>query len=379
MRSRFHLKLRFLAITLFSLVIVGLSAMPLMCQESNAIAEQPATQDPETTLQTGAQAPGSTETSKEPVALLAEAKLLVDKGKASEAERAVRQYLEKNKDSAEGHFLLGYILFREIQESAGVKSGTGAAAYSEKTMDGADTSIRDSKARASLAEYTEGAKYHDPSALDLKIVALDYVLLGDYTNADHWLTRSLEWNPKDSESWYYLGRTKYNENRFAEAINAFEKCLQLDPKNVKAEDNLGLSYAGLGRNEEAAAAYQNAIAWQSHLLVKNSGPYINLGSLLLDANRPAEAISNLLQAAEISSRDSKAHELLARAYSHSDQLQNAQNEMEKAVELSPKSGPLHCMLAQIYKKEGMSAKAKPEFERCASLTGTHSSPETPRP
>jgi len=275
--------------------------------------------------------------------------------------------------------LLGYILFREIQESAGVKSGTGAAAYSEKTMDGADTSIRDSKARASLAEYTEGAKYHDPSALDLKIVALDYVLLGDYTNADHWLTRSLEWNPKDSESWYYLGRTKYNENRFAEAINAFEKCLQLDPKNVKAEDNLGLSYAGLGRNEEAAAAYQNAIAWQSHLLVKNSGPYINLGSLLLDANRPAEAISNLLQAAEISSRDSKAHELLARAYSHSDQLQNAQNEMEKAVELSPKSGPLHCMLAQIYKKEGMSAKAKPEFERCASLTGTHSSPETPRP
>jgi Flp pilus assembly protein TadD len=359
MLAWFQLSLLFRAISAFCLFLIVMAGMPLVCQEPGA--------------------PGSVETSKEPGALLAEAKLLADTGKASEAERVVRQYLEKNKNSAEGHFLLGYILFREVQESAGMKSGTGGAAYAEKIADGADTSIRDSKARASLAEYTEGAKYRDPSALDLKIVALDYVLLGDYTNADHWLTRSVEWNPKDSESWYYLGRTKYNENRFAEAIRAFEKCLQLDPKNVKAEDNLGLSYAGLGRNEEAATAYENAIAWQRHLLVKNSGPYINLGSLLLDANRPAEAISNLLQAVEISPRDSKVHELLARAYTHSDQLQNAQSEMEKAVELSPKSGPLHCMLAQIYKKEGMSSKAKPEFERCASLSGTHSSPETPRP
>lgn len=347
------------AISAFYLYFIGMAGMPLVCQEPGG--------------------PASAETSKESDAPLAKARSLADTGKASDAERAVREYLEKNKDSAKGHFLLGYILFREIQESAGVKSGTGAAAYAEKITDGADASIRDSKARASLAEYTEGAKYHEPGALDLKIVALDYVLLGDYANADHWLTRSLEWNPNDSESWYYLGRTKYNENRFAEAISAFEKCLQLDPKNVKAEDNLGLSYAGLGRNEEATAAYQNAIMWQSHLLIKNSGPYINLGSLLLDASRPVEAISNLLQAIEISPRDSKAHELLGRAYSHSDQLQKAQSEMEKAVELNPKSGPLHCMLAQIYKKEGMSEKAQPEFERCAALSGTHSSPETSRP
>src|SRR5207253_7946429 len=66
----------------------------------------------------------------------------------------------------------------------------------------------------------------------------------------------------DSEGWYYLGRTKYNENRFAEAISAFQQCLKLDPQNVKAEDNLGLSLAGLGRNEEAAVAYNQAIAWQ---------------------------------------------------------------------------------------------------------------------
>src|SRR5207253_6310161 len=66
-----------------------------------------------------------------------------------------------------------------------------------------------------------------------------------------------------SSDLYYLGRAKYNENRFAEAVNAFQQCLTLDSKNVKAEDNLGLSYAGLDRNEEAIVAYKNAIAWQS--------------------------------------------------------------------------------------------------------------------
>ena len=331
------------------------------------------------TPQPTSQSPGSAEILKEQDPRLAEAKLLAEKGMVSEAERAVRQYLDKNKDSAFGHFLLGYILFREIQESAGVKSGTPAAAYSEKVADGSDTGTREANAKASLAEYTEGAKYHDPSALDLKIVALDYVLLGDYPHADKWLTRSLAWNPKDSESWYYLGRTKYNENRFAEAVSAFEQCLKLDPKNVKAEDNLGLSFAGLGLNEEAATAYQTAIAWQAQLLVKNPGPYIDLGSLLLDENKTDEAISNLFQAVEISPRDSKAHETLGKAYARLDQLPKAQTELEKALELSPQSTNLHCMLAPVYRKQGLTEKAKLEFDRCAAMHVTHSSPEPPRP
>ena len=233
-------------------------------------------------------------------------------------------------------------------------------------------------AKASLAEFTAGAKFHDPSAADLKIVALDYVLLVDYPDADKWLTKMLEWAPNDSEGWYYLGRTKYNENRFAEAISAFQKCLKLDPKNVKAEDNLGLSFAGLGRNEEAAAAYKEAIAWQAQSLAKNPGPYIDLGSLLIDENRPQDAVTFLLQAVEIAPRESRAHELLGKAYTRVEEFPKAQAELQKAVELSPQTPNLHCMLAPIYRKQGLAEKAKAEYDRCAALTGTHSTPETPR-
>ncbi|HYK39813.1 MAG TPA: tetratricopeptide repeat protein [Candidatus Eremiobacteraceae bacterium] len=232
-------------------------------------------------------------------------------------------------------------------------------------------------AKASLAEFTSAAKFHDPSAADLKIVALDYVLLADYPDADKWLTKMLEWAPNDSEGWYYLGRTKYNENRFAEAINAFQKCLKLDPKSVKAEDNLGLALAGLGRNGEAAAAYDQAIAWQAESLTKSPGPYIDLGSLLIDQNRPQDAIANLLRAIEIAPRESRAHELLGKAYTRVEDFPKAQAELEKAIELSPQAPNLHCMLAPVYRKRGLAEQAKAEYERCATLTGTHSTPQTP--
>jgi Flp pilus assembly protein TadD len=232
-------------------------------------------------------------------------------------------------------------------------------------------------ARASLAEFTAGAKFHDPSADDLKTVAFDYVLLVDYPDADKWLTKMLEWAPNDSEGWYYLGRTKYNENRFAEAINAFQQCLKLDPKNVKAEDNLGLSFAGLGRNDEANAAYQQAIAWQAEFLVKNPGPYVDLGSLLVDENRPQDAVPFLLQAVEIAPRESRAHELLGKAYIRIEEFPNAQTELEKAIELSPQAPHLYCMLAPVYRKQGLAEKAKAAYERCATLTGSHSTPQTP--
>jgi Flp pilus assembly protein TadD len=232
----------------------------------------------------------------------------------------------------------------------------------------------------------------------LKIVALDYILLADYADADKWLTKMLEWTPSDSEGWYYLGRTKYNENRFDEAIHAFQRSLQLDPKNVKIEDNLGLAYAGLGRAEDAISAYQTAIAWQNEALqklnskkedpqtkesqtdaAKNPGPFIDLASLLLDQNRSTEAISYLHQAIEIGPRDSKAHELLGKAYSRLGQLPQAQAELETAIALAPRNPNLPCVLGPIYHKQGLTEKAKLQLDRCAALNGTHSSPETPRP
>jgi len=370
------------------LVLAALAAMQWIAPKS-ACAGSPQSA-PINTLDSARQnrAQASGRNSSEPLPpvdpILTEASSLADKGMPSEAERRVRQYLAGHPDSADAHFLLGHILFREIQAEARLDSQLAPpvqAPMGPKVLgaNSSDPKDRDEKAKASLAEFTTGAKNRVPTAADLKVVAFDYILLGDSLDADKWLTKMLEWAPNDSDGWYHLGRTKYSENRFAEAISAFQQCLKLDPKNVKAEDNLGLSLAGLGRNEEAAAAYQQAIAWQAQSTIKNPGPYIDIGSLLIDENRPQDALAFLLQVREIAPRDSRAHELLGKAYARLEELPKAQAELEKAIELSPQTPNLHCMLAPVYRKQGLAEKAKIEFDRCAAMAGSHSIPETPRP
>ncbi len=64
--------------------------------------------------------------------LVALSRSLLELGKSVDAERVTRQYLQVHKTSAEGHYLLGYILFKRQD------------------------------ATSSLAEYTEGAN-HGPA------------------------------------------------------------------------------------------------------------------------------------------------------------------------------------------------------------------------
>jgi Flp pilus assembly protein TadD len=103
-----------------------------------------------------------------------------------------------------------------------------------------------------------------------------------------------------------------------------------------------------------------------------------MGSLLIDENRPQEALTFLLPATEIAPRDSRAHELLGKAYMRVGELPKAQAELEKAIELSPETPNLHCMLAPVYRKQGLAEKAEVEYQRCAALTGSHSVSEAPR-
>ena len=164
-----------------------------------------------------------------------------------------------------------------------------------------------------------------------------------------------------------------NENRFEEAIAAFQQCLKLNSKDVKAEDNLGLSYEGLNRTEEAITAYRTAIAWQTDSPLKDPGPFLNLGSLLVDADRVEEGLPYLLAVVRLDPGDYRTHRQLGKAYMRLNQLEKARTELERAAELAPQNAPVHFLLAQVYRKLGWMDKAKTENDRYVALTGTSSS------
>ena len=296
---------------------------------------------------------------------LRDARSLLAQDRLPEAENAVRHYLAEHNASADGHFLLGLILFRKIRAEA--MERVAAFEHDDSASERSAQQFREENAKASLAEYTEGAKYRKPTASDLKVVALDYVLLGSYANASKWLALSVEEDPNDAEAWYFLGRAKYTENRFEEAIRAFERCLALEHRNVKAQSNLGLSYVGLNRVPEAQAAFLKAIEWQADAPRKDPEAYIGMGDLLVQQNRAAEAVPYLQQAVQIAPRESRAREKLGSAYLNLNQLAAAQDQVQSAIAFDPRSPSLHYLLGSIYRKQGQQEKAKAEFERFQTL------------
>ena len=306
---------------------------------------------------------------------LAEAKSFLQKGLLAEAEKATRQFLHSHADSAEGHYILGHILFDEVREKyVGEEKKEGENFRYSDTVDNPLVTMRDAKARESLAELSAGARYRAPGALDLKIVGLDYLLLKDLPSAEKWLTASTTLNPKDEQTWFYLGRTKYSQTKYSSAIEAFQHCLKLDPRNPTAEYNVGLSFEGLNQNDEAIQAYQNAIAWQEQNETKSPDSLVGLARLYLRQNQPENALPYLLQAVAAFPELSLAHEELGKAFSVLRRLHEAQEQLEKAVQLSPQKAPLRCLLGQVYQQEKMTAKAQSEFERCTALRTAESQP-----
>lgn len=282
---------------------------------------------------------------------LADVRDYITTGRLATAEQALHAYIAENPSSADAHFLLGYVMFRE------------------------------QRATDSLAEFTEGAKFRRPTADDLKIVASDYALLGAFGDADKWFTETVAEKPDDAEAWYLLGRTKYNESDFAAAASSFERSLQLKPGNIEAENNLGLCWKEQGQEDKARDAFKSAIEWQGSSPT-DAQPFLNLGTLMAESTDEPTLRGSLVYLAKaeaLAPNNPKVHETLSDVYTSLKELPLAQQQLEKAVELAPATSALHYKLGQVYRKEGLREQAQQQFAVCEKLSSTHSSNKTPNP
>ncbi len=176
----------------------------------------------------------------------------------SSSESALRRYIALHADSDEALYLLGFVLHRE------------------------------NKASESLEVYTKAAALKTPTGEDLKIVGLDYVLLNDYANAIKWLEKAVQLDPKNKDAWYYLGRAYYTRGLLPESRRAFLTVLDLDPRDARAENNLGLILESGAKPNEALEAYRKAMEWQAGSEHRSEQPYLNFGNLSVrEAPKPS--------------------------------------------------------------------------------------------
>jgi tetratricopeptide (TPR) repeat protein len=276
---------------------------------------------------------------------LAAAQQLIYAGQFPQADAMLRPLIASDPKAAEPRYLLAYALLRE-----------------DKPAD-------------SLKEYTSAAALRAPTAAELRSVALDYVVLKDLPDADRWMSRSLAMDANDAESWYAMGRLRYTQGRYSDALTCFEKTIALNPRSVKGENNLGLAYEALNQNDDAVQAYRTAIAWQKDDTAPSEQPLLNLAILLQHRNQLMEAQQLLEEAAKIAPMEPRIHENLGQVYLHTNRAADAVKELAAAAQIAPANPRYHFLLGQAYRRTGNDAEAKQEFARSAALNGAHSTPD----
>ncbi len=230
---------------------------------------------------------------------------------------------------------------------------------------------QENKPAESLKIYTQAATFRKPTPQELRSVALDYVLLNDYDDAIHWLEIAASIAPSDADILYALGRCYYSKSRFADAEKMYEQVLSLQPKNLKAKENLGLVYDATNRTQLAEMALREAANWADPH-GKDEWPFLDLGGFLLDHDRANEALEPLRIAANIQPGSAAAHEKLGRALLATQDSKAGISELQIAEKIDPREPRIHYELGRALRQAGDAEQAKKEFALSQQLYSSHS-------
>ena len=106
----------------------------------------------------------------------------------------------------------------------------------------------------------------------------------------------------NTTDWFAEGMSLYNQDRFEESVQAYDKALQNDPQDAEAWNNKGISLGILGRYSEALVAFKKAVEINSSY----AEAWYNMGVIFDFQERYVEAIQAYNMATQINPSYQKA-------------------------------------------------------------------------
>jgi Tfp pilus assembly protein PilF len=173
-----------------------------------------------------------------------------------------------------------------------------------------------------------------------------------------------------------LGTLRSQQGRTAEAIDALEKAVRLDPRSAAVNFNLGVAYQGHGRLEDAARAYGAVIALDPHMAAAHN----NLGNACKILGRMEPAIEAYRRALQLQPDFVEAMHNLANALRDRGAVNDAITNYEHALALDPEFADAHFNLSLALLRNGNFERGWREFEwRFAQSSGAPVRRESPFP
>jgi Flp pilus assembly protein TadD len=163
----------------------------------------------------------------------------------------------------------------------------------------------------------------------------------------------------NADSHYRLALFYQQRGRHREAIDELNKTVLIDPEYFKAYNAMGVSYDNLREMDRARQAYQKAI----NLAPKEDFIYNNLGySYILSADFET-AKEVLIKGLELDPHNDQLHNNLAMAHAG---MENYDHALKELNQTSSPAGAL-LTLGRIVKEGGHPSQAEPFFEAAAAI------------
>jgi len=113
--------------------------------------------------------------------------------------------------------------------------------------------------KEALVEYYKALGHDSTSAQILKAIGRTLMRLEQYEKAVQYLERSLQANPRDRETLYYLAEVHYKLKNNEKSLLYYERLLELDPYNVTAQANLIYIYTRSGQTDKLISLREKLI------------------------------------------------------------------------------------------------------------------------
>ena len=163
-----------------------------------------------------------------------------------------------------------------------------------------------------------------------------------YNSQETLWTDTLAKNPDCWLAHNGLGLAFLEKGKADEALEKFQKALEINPNYPEAHTNVGFALFQKGEADEAIQQFQKALESNPN----NAEAHTNLGNAFFRNGQPSEAIEQFEMAVNINPKFAQAHASLGTAFVQKGQLDDAITEFQEALRLNPNLGSAKESLAK---------------------------------
>ena len=236
-------------------------------------------------------------------------------------------------------------------------------------------------------------------------LALEFAQLSLFKNALEEYDLALKFNPENPIIYRKKGVLLFGMKRYKEAKNSFQKTIQLDPKDVQANINLGMVHYAAGNKNDALKNWEHAIGIQpddnDSKALNNIGNFYkkekdlpkaieyfqkaityeptnsmylnNLGDSYRLKGDMKKAEETLLKSVDINTNGMLSHFNLGILYQEDKRFQKAIDSFRKSLNINPSFAEAHIQLAKTHLKTNDKESAKQSLEKALKVN-----PNNPR-